>query len=289
MSSKIEWCDETWNPITGCSKISEGCANCYAERMSKRLGGRFGYPKEQPFACTSHEARLYDPLKWKKPRRIFVCSMGDLFHEDVMDMAPEWIDEVFSVIARCPQHKFLLLTKRIKNMAKYIGWLMGHNGPDVDRIMRMPHYERFHKHHMNYRMGIPMSNVWLGVTAENQSTADERIPGLLNIPAAGHFVFVEPMLGPVDIWQSCVIGASDRQRAHKTSFVQATRLDWVICGAETGQGKREMDLKWAADLLLECQAHNVPFFGKKFSDGSQMLPREFPAGLTPAGAGKEEK
>lgn len=271
--TKIEWCDETWNPITGCSKISEGCQNCYAQRMATRLAGRFGYPKEEPFAPTFHPDRLGEPSQLRKPRRVFVCSMGDLFHESV---PYNLVNEVFFTIQNCPQHKFLVLTKRPKRMREYMG--------RVASCRAWPQNE------------IVYTNVWLGVTAENQRTADERIPELLNIPAAGHFVSVEPMLGPVDLYRwfppQCdghQVGEDEygHPEIEQCDGYCKPLIDWVICGAETGPGKRPMNLKWAVKLREQCVHAGIPFFGKKFSDGTPMAVREFPAGLTPAGAGKE--
>ena len=161
-TTKIEWCDSVWNPVTGCTPISEGCNHCYAKRMANRLRERYGYPADDPFRVTFHTFRLGEPERMKKPRRIFVCSMSDIFHKDVSD---DYLDCIFSVITKCSHHTFMVLTKRPNRMLDYISdW---------------PH---------------PMSNLWLGVTAENQARADERIPILLQIPAAVRFVSVEPML-----------------------------------------------------------------------------------------------
>ena len=115
--SKIEWLQggRVWNPVTGCTKVSEGCRNCYAFRMSKRLAGRNGYPKDNPFAVTLHPERLEEPLHWKKPQRIFLCSMGDWMHKDVPN---EFIDKILDTITACPQHTFLTLTKRPKTLKK---------------------------------------------------------------------------------------------------------------------------------------------------------------------------
>ena len=167
--TKIEWADKVWNPVTGCTPISEGCEHCYAERMAKRLAGRFGYPEDEPFRVTYHEDKLTEPSSWKSPKRVFVCSMADLFHEDV---SFDYLYRVFSVMGECPQHTFMILTKRPERMKAFFD---GHQILDY----------------------IPY--VWLGVTCENQARADERIPILLQIPAAVRFVSLEPMLGPVDL------------------------------------------------------------------------------------------
>lgn len=246
MASKIEWTDVTWNPITGCSPVSPGCKNCYAERMAKRLVGRFGYPADDPFRVTLHEDKLDEPLRWRKPRKVFVCSMGDLFHEDVPD---EWLAAIWHTMSTSPWHIFLVLTKRPERMYR---WVAGRIADGT-----------------TWREGLtrcPLSNVWLGVSAETQKRADERIPVLLDTPAAKRFVSVEPMLGPVDL----------RQVFSK----RAPGLDWVICGGETGPGYRPMQYGWAFDLRLQCANANVPFFFKKMAGGapprSGLMVREWP-------------
>ena len=160
--TKIEWTEKTWNPVTGCTKISEGCRNCYAERMAKRLAGRCGYPADDPFRPgTVHEDKFSQPAGWKRPCMIFVSSMGDLFHKDVSD---ETIWRVLDVIRDCPQHTFQLLTKRAE---------------------RLPEFNLFPE------------NCWVGVTAESQRRFDERIPFLLSVHAPVRFVSCEPLLGAI--------------------------------------------------------------------------------------------
>jgi protein gp37 len=240
-TTKIEWTDKSWNPITGCTKISPGCANCYAARMSKRLAGRCGYPANDPFRVTVHKDKMDEPLRWRKPCRVFVCSMGDLFHDDVPDTI---IASVFAVMASARRHMFQLLTKRPARLRAFMrGWLR-----DGRRIE-------------------PLANIWLGVTAEDQQRADERIPDLLATPAAVRFVSVEPMLGLVDLTKWILRNDSAADGAATPSG----RLQWVICGAETGPGARPMDNQWAADLCRQCQEADVPFFFKKHSDGSRRL------------------
>ena len=176
MATKVGWVTnpdgtkgKTWNPITGCTKISPGCKNCYAERMARRLAGRFGYP-EAPhhFDVTLHPDKLDVPLRWKKPRTVFVCSMGDLFHEDV---PVDFVDNVFSTMEFLVKHTFMVLTKRPENMKKYV---------------------RF-----SYPFGLP-KHIRLGVTAENQAAADERREAFKQCPAAVKFISYEPAIGPVD-------------------------------------------------------------------------------------------
>ena len=228
--SKIEWCDKVWNPITGCTKIGEGCRNCYAERMAKRLAGRCGYPKDNPFAVTLHPERLNEPLRWKKPQRVFVCSMGDLFHKDIKQVS---LMEIFMTIRSCPQHTFLILTKRAKEMCQFF-W-------------------RFRNIHCS-----PNStpNLWLGVSVENQQTADERIPILLQIPATKRFVSYEPALEPVDFMGFC--GPSDGAIWQPLKY-----LDWLIMGCESGPGARPMKIEWARDIKNQCVNAGIPFFYKQ--------------------------
>ena len=162
--TRIEWAEKTWNPITGCTSISDGCKNCYAERMANRLRGRFGYPAIRPFQPgVFHEDRINDPLHWRKPRRIFVCSMGDFFHGMV---ARESQHRVYKIVEARPQHTFLFLTKRPENV---LSWWMAET-----------------------------KNVWLGVTVESAKYL-HRLAELKRIGAAVRYVSVEPMLGPVDL------------------------------------------------------------------------------------------
>jgi len=237
--TKIEWCTTTWNPITGCSKISPGCANCYAERMAKRLAGRFGYPADDPFAITLHESQFKKPLKWRKPRMVFVCSMGDLFHEDVPF---EWISLVISNAASAhrqnPKHKWLFLTKRPERILAWREWVLK-TRIDVQHAAWFQHV------------------AWIGVTTENQEQSDKRIPILLEIPAAVRFVSVEPMLGPVALpWLRH--GLLDKKHYNI--------LDWVICGGESGPGARPMHPAWARSLRDQCVAAGVPYFFKQFGE-----------------------
>jgi len=218
--------------------------------MAKRLAGRFGYPKEDPFKVTLHADKIEEPLKWRKPSRIFVCSMGDLFHKDV---EPIWLSMIFRTIEKCPKHTFMLLTKRPEIALEHSKNLM-----------------------LEYFFGLP--NLWLGVTVENQAQADERIPILLQIRAAVRFVSVEPMLGPVKLpsgWK----GARRMSDGHEY-YWQLPFLDWVICGGETGPGARPIHPDWARSLRDQCQAAGVPFFFKQWGEYcaiSQMPPETYRA------------
>jgi protein gp37 len=232
--TSIEWTDASWNPIVGCTEISPGCANCYAARLaSTRLRNHPDYSGLAIHRINSGRwtgevrflpERLEEPLHWKKPRRIFVCDMGDLFHESVHG---DWIDQVLSVTRRCPQHTFQILTKRAERML---------------RLMRQ--YDK--------------NNLWLGVSVENQHFADERIPLLLDTPAAVRWISAEPLLGPVDL-KKYLRDDPDPGQHHAV-------LDWVVAGGESGANARPMHPDWARLLRDQCQAAGVPFFFKQWGE-----------------------
>ena len=225
--SKIEWTDKTWNPVTGCTKISPGCIHCYAERMAKRLAGRFGYPAApHEFDVTLRPDRLQQPLGWAKPRRVFVCSMSDLFHHEVPFRFQE---DVWTVMASCRQHIFQVLTKRPRLMSQAVSALV------------------------NRGSGI-LDNVWAGASIENQEQADKRIPALLQTPAAVRFVSLEPLLGPIDLCRPWGQGIGE---------LMIESLDWVIVGGESGPGARPMDPQWARDILRQCADAGLPCFMKQ--------------------------
>ncbi len=256
--TKIEWTDTVWNPITGCTPISKGCRNCYAKRMSTRLVGRYGYPKDDPFRVTFHPNRLEEPMRCKKPKRIFVCSMGDLFHEHVLD---KWLHRIWEVMASCPQRTFFVLTKRPQN-TKFIG--------------------------------NALPNLWFGVSVEDQKTADERIPILLQIPAAHRWVSIEPCLGPVDIepyfprticdgcGKEMSVGRiheilnniEDRFPEKCGTGIETEGLDWVVLGGETGPHARPLHPDWVRLLRDQCQAAGVPFFFKSWGEWKPYWPNE---------------
>lgn len=279
--SKIEWTEATWNPITGCSLVSEGCRNCYAaELAASRLRhhpSRAGLARRNAdgVAKFTGEVRLNaqwldQPLRWKRPRKIFVCELGDLFHESVPD---EWIDGVFAIMALCPQHTFQVLTKRPERMRDYCSsdatlgrvislansWLQSDGKIDV-------------QHKADGFGGIVLPNVWLGTSVEDQATADERIPLLLDTPAAKRFISAEPLLGPVDLMD--IPWLPGRPRFPQTDdlsdgrsglhLVDGTRLDWVIVGGESGPNARAMHPDWVRSLRDQCAAADVPFFFKQW-------------------------
>jgi len=236
--TKIEWTKDTRNPVVGCSRVSEGCRNCYAEPRSyhnracgtpqykgltkKTKSGEIHWTGVVRFV----ESALDKPLHWKKPRRIFVNSMSDLFHEKVKD---EWIDRIFAVIAEAPQHTFQILTKRPERMREWV----------------------------TRSRPLPLPNVWLGVSVEDQETADERIPLLMQTPAAVRWVSYEPALGPVDF--SSWLGGG---------------LDWIVVGGESGPGARRFDLAWARQTIAQCRAAGVAVFVKQM--GSRPIVRRHP-------------
>jgi len=233
----IEWTDYSWNPVTGCTKVSAGCAHCYGARMAKRLAGRCGYPEApHEFDVTLHPERLRDPLHWKKPRRVFVCSMGDLFHPDV---PADFIAQVYGIMALCEQHTFIVLTKRPERIVPVL-----YGSEDEGGYLGGGDY---------------FPNIWHMTTTENQEAADRRIPELLKLryasrgwPVLG--ISVEPMLGPVRLFGF----------ASSTWGVIGKTIDWVICGGETGPGARPMLEEWPRSLLSQCQDADVPFFFKSW-------------------------
>lgn len=230
----IEWTDEVWNPVTGCSHVSAGCKNCYAERFAGRGMGPWKGRAFGDVRC--HPERLGIPFQWKKPRRVFVNSMSDLFHESVPD---EFVDEVLLVMWENKQHDFQILTKRPKRMLDYFG------------SIKLPKSDEF-----------PFQNIWLGVSVEDQRTADERILFLLQTPAAVRFVSYEPALGPVNIPQylhSQVLSTSRDGLLPDT----LPGIDWLICGGESGPKARPFDIEWLRSAVRQCKAASVPVFVKQ--------------------------
>lgn len=255
--SSIEWTDATWNPVRGCSRVSEGCRNCYAERVAARFSGP-GQAYEGLARMTDAgprwtgevrlvEEHLRDPLKWKRPRRIFVNSMSDLFHESLDDFS---IQRVFDVMYNAEHHIYQILTKRPKRMMDFLN---AHRGWWGD-------YPQW-KH------------VWLGVSVEDQKTADERIPLLLKTPAASRWVSAEPLLGPIDLGRShpcgyyCDPDEPDGLGHHDHDFWTHginTSIKWVVVGGESGPNARPMHPRWARDLRDQCVDAGVQFFFKQW-------------------------
>ena len=239
----IEWTDRTWNPLTGCTKVSPGCDHCYAKTMHERFHGPGSFD-----TITLHPDRLGQPSRWRKPSRVFVNSMSDLFHQDVPD---EYIARVFSAMRCTPKHTFQVLTKRHARMRSLMNseafrervWELGGVGGRFGA--KYPHLRTW-----------PTPNVWLGVSVEDQKWADIRIPALLDTPAAVRFLSCEPLLGPVDLnpWLQC----PDCGQNHG--------LRWVIVGGESGRGARPMHPDWARSLRDQCVAAGVPFLFKQWGE-----------------------
>ena len=274
MTTKIEWCDETWNPLVGCSPVSAGCDHCYAARMAARhlspswqdddgdwlaLHGRCG-PRWTGRVRLLPE-RLGQPLRWRKPRRVFVSSMGDLFHPQV---PVEYIAAVFGVMAACPQHEFIVLTKRPTRALEWYRWVKRVAAPWALCRAHMLHYVSPPRDDYGLQTATPwpLPHVTLGVSVEDQPTADVRISLLLQVPAARRVVSAEPLLGPVDLADAAGVTYWDDPSAG---------ISGVIVGAETGPGARPMDLTWARSLRDQATAAGMPFFFKHDSEGSREL------------------
>lgn len=233
--TKIEWADATWSPVTGCTKVSAGCKYCYSERLVGRFDSLHGFVPFTTVEC--HPDRLEQPLHWRKPRRIFVVSMGDLFHEAVPD---EFIGRVWSVMLSALQHTYQILTKRPDRMAEFVA-----------RAERE-----------STRKGLNDStHIWLGVSVEDQATADVRIPLLLKTPAAVRFISYEPALSVLDLdpylWYA------------KPTTLRTPRLDWVIAGGESGPKARPSNPAWFRTVRDQCQSAGVPFLFKQWGEWCQ--------------------
>lgn len=227
LNSAIEWTDATWNPTTGCDRVSPGCEHCYALVLAKRLQA-MGNPRYQRdgddktsgpgFGITVHSDKLRDPYLWKRPRRVFVNSMSDLFHSDI---PTDFVHAVFDVMADLPQHHFQILTKRPRRMGTVVNdW-----------------YQRT-------RNEI-LENVWLGASVEDQKWADQRIPLVCEVPAGIRFLSCEPLLGPIQL-------------------SRIDDFDWVIAGGESGWHARVMEPAWVRSLRDQCNAAGVAFFFKQW-------------------------
>jgi protein gp37 len=240
--TEIEWTDKTWNPLTGCTKVSPGCDNCYAKTMHERFNGPGSFD-----TITLHPERLTQPLKWRKPAKVFVNSMSDLFHKDVPD---QYIADVFAVMAVADRHTFQVLTKRPSRMRSLL------SSPRWSELLtRDPNVWP-----SDLDPELPLPNVWLGVSVEDQHWADIRIPALLDTPAAVRFLSCEPLLGPVDLRQAI------NQDPFAAYHFRPGGIDWVIVGGESGPGARPMRAEWARDIRTQCLFNNVPFLFKQWGN-----------------------
>jgi len=267
VTTNIEWVarpgttPESWNPVAGCSKVSEGCANCYAERMARRLKA-MGVPQYRDVVdedgwtgeIVTVPSQLEKPLRWREPRTVFACSMSDLFHPDVPE---DWIWSVIEVMWKADRHTFMLLTKRAARMVDVLS-------------------------HSMWFLNEPPQNIWLGVTAENQTQANMRVQTLLELRnTAVLFASLEPLLEEVDLWPNLIpirrLGGPDH-----------VSLDWVIVGGESGPGARRCDPAWVRRVLEDCEIASVPAFVKQMGStwareqglrGKGGDPAEWPDGL----------
>jgi len=305
-NTKIEWTDATWNPITGCSIVSPGCTNCYAMKLAgtrlRHHPTREGLTKDSKAGpvwtgeVRFNERQLLEPLGWKRPRTIFVCAHGDLFHESVPDA---WIDRVFAVMALTPHHTYQVLTKRPERMRDYVAEFMAGRrlvmsaateirdsligALLVANSLGIVTAEDLVSRHapLGGAAAHPLPNVWLGTSVEDQRRADDRIPHLLQTHAAVRFISAEPLLGPIDL---TAIRPAEAARQFGFEVVDSLRgihtrvpmqherprrepttgIAWVIVGGESGPGARPMHPEWARSLRDQCHAAGVAFFFKQW-------------------------
>lgn len=286
--TKIEWADATWNPITGCSVVSPGCTNCYAMKLAgtrmKHHWSRAGLTDDTKGGPVwngnvwFNEKWLDQPLHWKKPRRIFVCAHGDLFHENVPD---EWIDRVFAVMFVAWRHTFILLTKRSDRQRAYLS--------DPTKHERWAEVIRKEFRGTSTPTAGWFENygkrIWLGVSVEDQTRADERIPDLLDTPAAVRWISAEPLLGEVNF---------DRRVFDECSGGWLHHLDWIVAGGESGPNARPMHPDWARSIRDQCAAAGVAYFHKQNGEFASVSEVEgpgrhftFPDGATVRRVGKK--
>lgn len=305
--TKIEWTDATWNPITGCKVVSPGCTNCYAMKLAgtrlRNHPSRSGLTRDTKAGpvwngeLRFNEEWLDQPIRWKKPRRIFVCAHGDLFAEGVEDA---WLDKIFAVMACSRQHIFQVLTKRPQRMHDYLTTkMLNHRLAATAAALDFDVSEPLHF------PNLPLPNVWLGVSVEDQARADERIPHLLSTPAALRWISAEPLLGPLNLasidvngdgnvdalsirmWEDEIANWRDSDEDWEKQFLDwygltdlpdgqmSPILDWVVAGGESGPGARPMHPDWARSLRDQCAEADVPFFFKQWGNWHPVFDREF--------------
>ena len=280
--SSIEWTDATWNIITGCTLVDEGCRHCYAAHLITSWPAIGNHPSRKGLARKNaageskftgevrfNEQWLDQPLRWRKPRKIFVCAHGDLFHESVPD---EWLDKIFAVMALAPQHTFQVLTKRPGQARAY---LSANPGIRIRSVMQQI------KPQAIIRMDWPLPNIWLGTSISDQASADLRIPQLLDCPASVRFVSAEPLLGPVDLRHIvpnfieahfCTIACT--ARGDQECCKHLPGIDWVIVGGESGPHARPMHPDWARQIRDQCEAAGVPFLFKQWGEWAPSTEEE---------------
>jgi len=278
-TTHIEWTDATWNPVTGCTRVSPGCVNCYIDWAPPfRVEGRHFTDRDgnrSPAIGATTGVRLHpDRLDWPLRKRswcgkrVFVCSLADLFHDDVPD---EYIARVFAVMALTPEVTYQVLTKRPARMRALLSspdfhWRVWHGLLTASHaaMLTIPPYVTAHFHggaRLGERHMTPLPNVWLGVTVEDQERADLRIPILLDTPAAVRWLSCEPLLGPVDL-DATGMGVTGTSGPES----RPSAVDWVVAGGESGPGARPMHPDWARSLRDQCRDAGVPFLFKQWGD-----------------------
>lgn len=329
--TKISWSEATWNVVTGCTRVSSGCDHCYIERTPPFRMAHRKFDGEGIGSTTGvllHPERFDIPVRWKRPRRIFVCSLADVFHDDVPD---GFLVQLWETMAQCPQHIFQILTKRPARMRSFLkrwhdntgddqvwmsvsavsggdrhqtGLTPMPRGPEAVRATYSSPRARLFADMLDY-MGEPpegaayplydwmdgpcfhsgvLSNVWCGVTAEDQKTADLRIPILLETPAAVRWVSAEPLLGGIDLLGDVetpgpVIARRDVQTQQagpwgpaEYDYADEVGIDWVVCGGESGPGARPMHPWWAEKLHGQCEQADIAWHFKQWGEWTPMAP-----------------
>jgi protein gp37 len=329
-TTSIEWTDRTWNPVVGCSLVSPGCTNCYAMRMAGRIEAMGTAPHYAGLTRPSKAGPVWtgevraapehimtQPLRWwRTPARIFVNSMSDLFHESVPD---EVIDRVFAVMALCPQHTFQVLTKRPERMRDYVRGRSGKLARFlVDEYLIKAPDRAIAGRAINAKWPVasvgdidmpddiemrawPLPNVWLGVSVEDQARADERIPILLDTPAAVRWISAEPLLGPINLtrlpypnrgrtWMiDAVRGEMREPGLDRTPIGGVVSLNWVVAGGESGPDARPMHPDWVRSLRDQCAAAEVPFLFKQWGEWAPYFTADLHEGIRFAGEGKDKR
>lgn len=293
-STLIEWARHpvtgrgaTWNIVTGCQIVSPGCTNCYAMKLAgtrlRNHPSRLGLTQDSKAGpvwtgeTRFNEQWLTQPLQWKTPRGIFVAAHGDLFAEGVSD---DQLDRIFAVMALCPQHVFFVLTKRPERMREYLRFDEAASNDEPhqphQRILSaayeiLGNADRFSPTAMHLRElceasdpPLPLPNFWLGVSVEDQTRADQRIPILLDTPAAIRFISAEPLLGPVDFYRTGAVMPLADHPWRNGPILQG--IHWVISGGESGPNARPSHPDWFRTMRDQCAEAGVPFFFKQWGE-----------------------
>jgi len=269
--TKIEWTDATWNPVTGCTRVSPGCTNCYIDwappfrindRHFRDAMGERSHAIGSTTGVLLHPDRLDQPMRWKRPRRIFVNSLSDLFHDSVPD---EYIAKVFAAMAVAPQHTFQLLTKRHARMRSL---LSSTSFPELVTVWAWRLFPGRAIYDAREVISLPLPNVWLGVTVEDQERADLRIPALLETPAAVRWLSCEPLLGPITLTR---LHARCETHDFEGGFCtggcpDVYTVDWIVVGGESGPGARPMHPGWARGLRDQSTDLGIPFLFKQWGE-----------------------